>query len=345
MKFTAFAIALLAAVTGATSTSFESNAFDREHYEVKFVDWMIKHDVQLTGSEFVERLKIFADAEDHINDHNRSGKSWKMAHNKFSHLTKEEFREAAGLGVNVPKHVESRTGMNPVHTPKGLRGTKTKLESSVDWVSKGAVTGVKDQGSCGSCWSFSTTGALEGAYYNKHGDLTSFSEQMLVDCDTYDSGCNGGLMDYAFQWIQENGGLCKEDDYSYTSGTGTSGTCKSSSCDVVDGSAPTKWTDVDQSDAAMMEALNIGPVSIAIEADESNFQYYSSGVLTASCGTNLDHGVLAVGYGTMDGTDYYRVKNSWGTSWGDEGYIYLERGSSQTGGQCGMLMAASYPSL
>lgn len=343
MKFSLALVAAFAAAAQATST-FDSNSFDREYYEVKFVDWMLKHDIQLTGSEFVERLKIFADAEDHITNHNSKGHSWTLAHNQFSHLTKEEFRKAAGLGVNVPKHVESRTGMNPFHTPKGLRGSKTATASSVDWVDKGAVTGVKDQGSCGSCWSFSTTGALEGAYYNKNGDLQSFSEQMLVDCDTYDSGCNGGLMDYAFQWIQENEGLCAEADYPYTSGGGTSGTCQSS-CTPVEGSAPSKWTDVDQTDAAMMEALNVGPVSIAIEADESNFQYYSSGVLTASCGTNLDHGVLAVGYGTMDGTDHYRVKNSWGTTWGDEGYIYLERGSSQTGGQCGMLMAASYPSL
>ena len=167
---------------------------------------------------------------------------------------------------------------------------------------------------------------------------------MLVDCDTKDSGCNGGLMDNAFSWIKSNGGLCEEDDYPYTSGGGSSGTCQTS-CTVVKDSAPSSWVDIKESDSAMMSALDQQPVSIAIEADQTSFQYYSSGVLTAECGTNLDHGVLAVGYGTMDGTDYYRVKNSWGTSWGDEGYIYLERGGSQTGGQCGMLMSASYPVL
>jgi len=305
---------------------------------------MQEHDVSIKGHEFQQRLKIFADADDTINKHNAAGKTWTMAHNKFSHLTQEEFREEVGLGVNVPEHVRTRTGMSPLKTPKSLRGAISATADAIDWVDSGAVTDVKDQGSCGSCWSFSTTGALEGAYYNKIGSLESFSEQMLVDCDNYDSGCNGGLMDYAFQWIQENGGLCAETDYPYTSGGGTSGTCQTS-CDIVEGSSPTKWTDVGQSDAEMMAALNEGPVSIAIEADETNFQYYSSGVLTASCGTNLDHGVLAVGYGTMDGTDYYRVKNSWGTSWGSDGYIYLERGSSQEGGQCGMLMAASYPVL
>jgi len=309
---------------------------------------MSTHNVQLSGTEYTDRLAIFADAEDHITSHNNKKLSWTMAHNQYSHLTGEEFREAAGLGLNIPKHIASKTGMNPLRLPKtaskkALRGATTT--TSVDWVDSGAVTGVKDQGSCGSCWSFSTTGAIEGAYQVKTGDLVSFSEQNLVSCDTMDSACNGGLMDYAFQWIQENEGLCREDDYPYVSGAGSVPTCDTS-CEKVEGSAPTKWTDVDQSDAAMMEALDIGPVSIAIEADETNFQYYSSGVLTASCGANLDHGVLAVGYGTMDGVDYYRVKNSWGASWGSEGYIYLARGSDYSNaGQCGMLSAASYPTL
>ena len=135
-------------------------------------------------------------------------------------------------------------------------------------------------------------------------------------------------------------------DYPYTSSGGSVSTCSSSSCTVVKGSTPSSWVDVKQSDAAMMSALDQQPVSIAIEADQQAFQLYSSGVMTGTCGTNLDHGVLAVGYGTMDGTDYYRVKNSWGSSWGDGGYIYLERGGDVADdGQCGMLMAASYPVL
>jgi C1A family cysteine protease len=227
------------------------------------------------------------------------------------------------------------------------------LPESVDWVKGGAVTPVKNQGQCGSCWSFSTTGALEGAYYTTYGSLPSFSEQQLVDCDTRknggkDMGCNGGLMDNAFAWIEKNGGLCSEGDYPYTSGdTKTAGTCEST-CDIVSNSVVTSFNDVHSSnDVDMMTALSKQPVSIAIEADQKDFQLYSSGVFTGSCGTNLDHGVLAVGYGSLDGQDFYKVKNSWGTTWGDGGYILLGRGDefNKGQGQCGMLLQASYPEV
>ena len=161
-------------------------------------------------------------------------------------------------------------------------------------------------------------------------------------------GCNGGLIDNAFSWIEKNGGLCTEEDYAYTSGTTkTAGTCDTS-CTVVSGSEIISYTDVKaNSDNDMMSALAQQPVSIAIQADQKDFQLYNSGVFTGSCGTKLDHGVLVVGYGSLDGEDYYRVKNSWGTTWGDNGYIYLGRGDkfNNGSGQCGMLMQASYPTV
>jgi C1A family cysteine protease len=225
------------------------------------------------------------------------------------------------------------------------------VPDSIDWVSNGAVTPVKNQGQCGSCWSFSTTGALEGAYYVTYGSLPSFSEQELVDCDNRsgggkDHGCNGGLMDNAFSWIEKNGGLCSEDSYPYTSGTTqTAGNCEET-CSNIANSKVSGYIDVKKSsDDAMMDALSQQPVAIAIQADQKDFQLYKSGVFTGDCGTQLDHGVLVVGYGTQDGDDYYRVKNSWGTTWGDQGYIYLGRGSefNKGQGQCGMLLQASYP--
>jgi C1A family cysteine protease len=237
-----------------------------------------------------------------------------------------------------------------VHAAPSMRAS---IADSIDWTTLGAVTGVKDQGQCGSCWSFSTTGSLEGAYFNKYGVLKSFSEQNFVDCDILrnggrDHGCNGGLMDNAFSWAKSNGGVCSEADYPYVSGTTqTSGTCAQSSCTKDAKVAPSGYVDVaTNSDPALMSALNIGPVSVAIEADQASFQLYKSGVFTGVCGTSLDHGVLAVGYGSQDGLDYYKVKNSWGTSWGENGYILLQRGVSQVQGQCGILSGPpSYPLL
>ena len=312
----------------------------REFYEEKFVDWMKQFAIKARdGRHFITMLKNFAANHDMIEKHNSEKHSYTMAVNQFAHMTYEEWKEHMHLGLGMP----TRTAAPQLHNFNA-----TATPDSVDWTTKGAVTPVKDQGQCGSCWSFSATGALEGAYYLKNGDLQSFSEQQLVSCDTVDAGCNGGWMDQAFTWIQGNGGICSESDYPYTSGTTmVNGQCVAS-CSKNPKAAPVSFTDVSKnSDDALKSALAQQPVSVAIQANQPAFQFYSGGVLTGDCGTRLDHGVLAVGYGTWtDGTPYYKVKNSWGPSWGMDGYILIEADVSQRGGQCGILNGPpSYPNL
>jgi|Transcript_95477 cathepsin L len=328
------------------SVAVAANLRDRAYYEEKFFNWLSQHKIAAaSGEHFVTMLQNFANNDDIIEAHNKGNHTYTLGHNQFSHMTLDEWRAYVKLGLK--KDTESKAPFTHA-APANMMA----LPASIDWSEKGAVTGVKDQGQCGSCWSFSTTGSLEGAYQIKYGDLVSFSEQNFVDCDTRDNGgtdmgCHGGLMDSAFDWAKKWGGVCTEAAYPYTSGTTKErGTCDTT-CAKNANVAPKSYTDVQKnSDSAMMSALAQQPVSVAIEADQSAFQLYKSGVFTAACGTQLDHGVLAVGYGTLDGTDYYKVKNSWGTSWGMDGYILLERGVSQKEGQCGILSGPpSYPNL
>jgi C1A family cysteine protease len=223
------------------------------------------------------------------------------------------------------------------------------LPDSVDWVDKGAVTSVKNQGQCGSCWTFSATGAIESAYYLKYGKLLDFSEQELVSCDSGSMGCKGGLMDQAFDWVETRKGLCSESDFPYVSGSGTAPKCKQ--CKPIPGSQVDHYVDVPVDDEnALMSAVAQQPIAVAIEADQIAFQMYKSGILTGKCGSKLDHGVLVVGYGTdkESGIDYWKVKNSWGSEWGESGYIRLQRGKVTPwnhSGECGILAQASFPVL
>jgi C1A family cysteine protease len=224
------------------------------------------------------------------------------------------------------------------HGAKGVWEPTIAPRAAVDWVAKGAVSPVKDQGQCGSCWAFSAVGSIEGAHQIAGNPLTQFSEQQLVSCSTSygNLGCNGGLMDSAFQYVEKNG-LCTETDYPYTAKSDFLH-CRASSCATA--VKITGYTDVKSLDeSALLAAATAAPVSVAIEADTQVFQLYSGGVFdNARCGTQLDHGVLVVGYGT-DTKDYWKVKNSWGSSWGESGYIRMVRGKNM----CGINTQPSFP--
>lgn len=292
---------------------------------------MEKYDRVYNIDEFFGRFNTFKANLNRIYNHNNAAKSFTMEINQFADLTAAEFAERHISDGVLPLRNSYLRSQNTPSTPVDV----SSLPSSVDWVQKGAVTAVKNQGQCGSCWAFSTTGALEGLTFLKTGKLPTYSEQDLVDCSTNEgnNGCNGGLMDYGFEYTIKNG-ICTEEDYPYTAADGSCSNSCESKIEV------TGYTDVKQGDEdALMAAVAQQPVSVAIEADEESFQFYSGGVMSASCGTNLDHGVLAVGYGVEDGTKYWLVKNSWGSSWGSNGYIKLERGINQ----CGISLSASFP--
>jgi len=325
----------------AAAATLAANVKPREMYEKLFFEHMQKFDLHFqNGEEFAKRLQIFADMVDEIETHNSAVSTYKLGLNKFSHLTFQEFQEAVHVGGTRLPNLRKNSGALVHEAPADV----SALPTSVDWVTKGAVTGVKNQGSCGSCWSFSATGSLEGAYFLKYGTLISFSEQELVSCDTTDLGCNGGLMDDAFEWVMSNKGLATEAAYPYTSGSGKAPACAVTGVPQNSQVTPKSYTDVKTgSVSAMQSAVAQQPVSIAIQANQKAFQSYSSGVLTGRCGQRLDHGVLAVGYGTWsDGTDYWKVKNSWGPDWGMDGYILIEKSDADL---CGVLDAASYPNL
>ena len=277
--------------------------------------------------EFLARYRIYTFnlLDVLMESKSRERKLYKTGITKFSDLTQQEF---AKTYLNLDFNILSTINASPVK-PSNLNAAP----DAYDWRDTVRVGPVKDQASCGSCWAFSTIGNLEAHYAEEKGTYLALSEQLLVDCDTQDSGCNGGLMEYAFTWLKSNG-LEKESDYPYT---GTKGTCKKDTSKYVDMKVTgykqlSDWSAGDEAEIKEFLYEN-GPLAVALNANP--LQTYTSGILdltSSQCSpSGLNHAVLLVGYGSQSGTDYWIVKNSWGSSWGEQGYFRIARGKSTCG--------------
>jgi len=289
-------------------------ALKESEYQFLFTRFVAEHNKQYTSDQFFNRYNIFKNNVDYIRSENNKNHSYELAMNLFGDITQHEFKtEVVGgcfAGSSMPTSSDNTA-------PTG------RAPKPVDWNAQGYVQKVKNQGQCGSCWAFAAIGALESAFAinaKTPQTIPDLSEQQLVDCAGAqgNQGCNGGLMNQAYDYLMKFGGSQPTSTYPYTA---RDGSCKA---DVSKVSAVVKkHKELPANENALGDALADGPSSVAIEADQSIFQFYKSGVLDGACGKNLDHGVLAVGYQTDSSTGYWIVKNSWGATWGNQGYVWI----------------------
>jgi C1A family cysteine protease len=293
-----------------------------------FLDFQKTYGKSYSDVEFPKRLEIFNANFERVNklnaEHILIGGEAVHGVTKFSDLTPEEFK--ATYLTYVPR--------NESQIERPLLELDGPLAGVVDWRTKGAVTAVKDQGQCGSCWAFSATEAIESYFFLKKGQLVELSPQQITSCDKVDGGCNGGWPYRAYQYVKSAGGMELSKDYPYTSGGGNTGACKFQSSKVVPGSALTGYTSIQQSEAQLQVALNNGPASVCVAADA--FQSYRGGILR-SCPGQIDHCVQAVGYDSTN--NYWIVRNSWNTNWGEQGYIRIAIGQDL----CQIAQDATFP--
>ncbi|XP_031285684.1 vignain-like [Pistacia vera] len=336
-KFLLVGLSLVLVFALAESFDYpESDLASEESLWDLYERWRGHHTLSRDLKEKQMRFNVFKQNLKHIHKVNQMDKPYKLKLNRYADMTNHEF-----LSTRSSKVSHHRTLHGPRRNTGFMHAKTSDLPPSVDWRKNGAVTGVKNQGRCGSCWAFSTVVAVEGINKIKTGQLLSLSEQELVDCDKDNHGCDGGLMEQALDFIAKSDGLTNEESYPYTARDG--------SCELPKKNAPEVIIDgyemVPESDEnSLMKAVANQPVAVAIDAGGKDFQFYSEGVFNGDCGTELNHGVAIVGYGeTQDGTNYWIVKNSWGTDWGEKGYLRMQREINAEEGLCGITLEASYP--
>lgn len=287
--------------------------------------------VYSTAEETQRRLKNFADNSRFVREFDAKRSGFTVALNQFADLTVSEYRETV-LGF--------RRSVNPRPAVEVDVKPLPGLPASFDWRDRNAVSEVKNQGQCGSCWAMSTTGTIEGAHAIKTGKLVSLSEQNLMDCSVAEGnqGCNGGLMDQGYQYVIKNKGIDTEASYPYL-GTGPND-CKFNPKTV--GATVASYVDVPVSETALLNAVSIVPVANAIDGSHQSFMFYQSGIYNETqCSSQyIDHSMTVIGWGVdKEGTEYWICKNSWGTAWGMKGFVYMLRNKNN---QCGIASECSY---
>lgn len=304
--------------------SIFSNICNCSNYKTDFDKYLIKYNKNYTENEYWKRLDIYSNNLKYIENHNNLDNNYELGETPFTDITREEFSNHIGLAKNQ-------------NTCKMINTGHLFYPSSIDWREKNAVTNVKNQGQCGSCWSFSTIGALEGLRAIKYNELLSLSEQQLIDCSTENKGCQGGSMELGFEFIINNGGICSNSSYPYNA---TQNSCNDN-CDIIKHTNIKSCSNIiSNKEKILISYLSRQPISVAIQADSMNFQHYKKGIFDdISCYTGeLDHGVLIVGYDE----ETLILKNSWGPQWGELGYVNLARIGNGPG-ICGVLSMPSFP--
>lgn len=329
----------------------------------RFRNWVDTHRIQANDEHHLAHMfENWLSNDKFIEQHNAKNLTYTVGHNAFSGMNSEEFAEFMGFRANqelLAKDKRFLRGSVPTVEQEGIMDLES-LPTSVDWRTNGVVSDIRNQKSCGSCWAFSGTSTVESAVAIKTGHLYDLSEQQSVSCAGLrygNLGCNGGYYSGLWDFSKDNNGICSEASYPYTSGNGDTGSCIKG-CTPVSGTKVQSYVDVTpNSDTAMMTGLTVGPISIAIEADTRSFQLYSNKIYNdyegcnsnsktkgADSQPNIDHAVVLVGYGTENGQDYYILRNSWDTTWGENGYMRIARGNKYAPyGVCGVLYDPMYP--
>jgi C1A family cysteine protease len=317
MKYLLLA-ALVALLAIATVSATKKN------YVAMFEDFKVKYQRKYAShAEESQRLRMFVENMKKAEKLQASNPHATFGVNEFADMSAADFK----IRHSAEKHYKSKAAHSKPVSNMFTEAQVKSAASKIDWRSKGAVTAVKNQGQCGSCWSFSSTGSIEGQWFLAGHTLVSVSEQELVSCDTTDDGCNGGLMDNAWSWLvsSENGNIATEGSYPYVSGDGVVPACSGTG---TTGATISGHQDLPKSESQMTTWMSSnGPISIGVDA--TSWQTYISGIMTNCISSQVDHGVLAVGFDLSNSPPYWIIKNSWGASWGENGYLRVQYGTDQ----------------